>query len=335
MRTTRTSRWRPMRLVLAAVTAALASSGPAVAAEKIVFGLDWQILGRHAGYILAHERGFYRDEGLDVEIQRGYGSADAVKRVGAGTVTLSFGDAGALVIARAEGIKVKAVAMVYGRAPHALWIRKDAGIQKPVDLEGKTIGGSAGSAVRVLFPAFAKLAGVDASKVKWLTLDAASLYPTLFSKRIDAMVDFVPGWPTVSKRAAEAKVELTRMMYVDHGFTVYSNGVLARADMIRDKPEVLRKFVAATLRGLDTAFKSPAEAAQILKSRYPELDEDTARAEVEIVRDLAWTEEAKKNGLGFMAAEKMKTTRDIMTEAYALKVTVAVDDLYTNAFLPK
>ncbi|MBI4635095.1 MAG: ABC transporter substrate-binding protein [Candidatus Rokubacteria bacterium] len=330
-----TNGWRRIALAVIGMAAALGLAGPAAAAEKVVFGLDWQVLGRHAGYMLALERGFYKDEGLDVEIQRGYGSADAVKRVGAGTVTFSFGDAGSLVIARTESIKVKLVAMVYGRAPHALWIRKDAGVQKPTDLEGKTIGGSAGSAVRLLFPAFAKLAGVDASKVKWLTLDAASLYPTLFSKRIDAMVDFVPGWPTVSKRAAEAKVELERMMYVDYGFTVYSNGILAREETIRDKPETVRKFVAATLKGLDLAFKSPAEAAQALKRRYPEVDEETARAEVEIVRELAWTDEAKKNGLGFMSADKMKTTRDIMTETYNLKLAVPVDDLYTNAFLPK
>ena len=305
------------------------------ASEKVVFGLDWQVLGRHAGYIVAHERGLYREEGLDVDVQRGYGSADAVKRVAAGTVTFSFGDTGSLVIARAEGIKAKVVAMVYGKAPYALWLRKDAGVSKPADLEGKTLGGSAGSAVRVLFPAFAKMAGVDASKVKWQTLDAASLYPTLFSKRIDGMVDFAPGWPTVSKRAAEAKVELQQMFYVDSGFTIYSNGLVAREETIKDKPDLVRRFVRATLKGLDAAFKDPTDAAKILKRRYPELDEETVRGEIEIVRDLAWTEEARANGLGFMSAEKIKLTRDIITDAYGLKVAVPVEDLYSNAFVGK
>jgi NitT/TauT family transport system substrate-binding protein len=305
------------------------------ASEKVIFGLDWQVLGRHAGYIVAHERGFYRDEGLDVDVQRGYGSADAVKRVAAGTVTFSFGDTGSLVIARAEGIKAKVVAMVYGKAPYALWLRKDAGVSKPADLEGKTLGGSAGSAVRVLFPAFAKMAGIDAAKVKWQTLDAASLYPTLFSKRIDGMVDFAPGWPTVSKRAAEAKVDLQQMFYVDHGFTIYSNGVVAREETIREKPDLVRRFVRATLKGLDTAFKDPAAAATILKRRYPELDEQTVQGEIEIVRSLAWTEEARANGLGFMSADKVKLTRDIITEAYGLKVAVPVEDIYSNAFVGK
>jgi NitT/TauT family transport system substrate-binding protein len=326
-----------MRMLIVVLAAALTAcvAGDATAADKIVFGLDWQVLGRHAGYVLAHEKGFYREEGLDVEVQRGYGSADAVKRVAAKTVTFSFGDTGSLVIARAEGIKVKVVGMVYGKAPYALWIRKDANVSTPKDLEGKTLGGSAGSAVRVLFPAFAKMAGVDASKVKWQTLDAASLYPTLFSKRIDGMVDFTPGWPTVSKRAAEAKVELQKMFYYDYGFTIYSNGLLAREETIKENPDMVRRFVRATMKGLDAAFKNPAEAAQILKRRYPELDEETVRGEIEIVRDLAWTDEAKPNGLGYMSADKMKLTRDIMSEAYSLKVEVPVDDLYTNAFVGK
>jgi NitT/TauT family transport system substrate-binding protein len=326
---------KPLRI--AAVVMALAGglALDASAADKVTFGLDWQVLGRHAGYVVAHEKGFYKDEGLDVDVQRGYGSADAVKRVAAGTVTFSVGDTGSLVIARTEGIKAKVVSMVYGKAPYALWLRKDAGVSKPADLEGKTLGGSAGSAVRVLFPAFAKMAGFDASKVKWQTLDAASLYPTLFSKRIDGMVDFTPGWPTTAKRAAEAKVELQKMFYVDSGFAIYSNGLLAREDMIKDKPDLVRRFVRATMKGLDTAFKNPADAAKILKKRYPELDEETVRGEIEIVRDLAWTEEAKANGLGFMAADKMKLTRDVIVEAYGLKADVPVDDLYTNMFVSK
>lgn len=326
---------RAIRIAALAIILAGGLAADVLAADKVVFGLDWQVLGRHAGYVVAHEKGFYKDEGLDVDVQRGYGSADAVKRVAAGTVTFSFGDTGSLVIARAEGIKAKVVGMVYGKAPYALWLRKDAGVSKPADLEGKTLGGSAGSAVRVLFPAFAKMAGIDASKVKWQTLDAASLYPTLFSKRIDGMVDFAPGWPTTAKRAAEAKVEMEKMFYADYGLTIYSNGLLAREETIKEKPDLVRRFVRATMKGLDTAFKNPAEAAKILKKRYPELDEDTARGEIEIVRELAWTAEAKANGLGAMAADKMKLTRDIIVEAYGIKADVAVDDLYTNQFVSK
>lgn len=305
------------------------------AAEKIVYGLDWQVFGRHTGNFVALDKGFYKDEGLDVEIVRGYGSADAVKRVAAGNLTFSFGDTGSLVMARAEGIKVKAVAMIYGKAPYVLWFLKDANIKKPEDLYGKTIGTSAGSATGALFPAFAKMAKIDASKVKWQTVDATALYSMLFSKKIDAMVDFIPGKPTIEKRAKEAGLAIDGMLYADYGFNIYSNALLATEETISKKPDLVRKFVKATLMGWDNTFKNAEGGAAILKKYQPVLDEEAIRGEIDVVKNLAWTDEAKANGLGYMSAEKMKLTRDVITEMYKLSVTVPSEDLYTNQFLQK
>jgi NitT/TauT family transport system substrate-binding protein len=317
------------------VAMALLGAGGVEGAEKMTLGVDWQIFGRHAGFVVAQEKGFYKAEGLDLDVIRGYGAADAVKRIAAGTITLGMGDTGALVISRSQGIKVKAVGMIYGKAPYVLWIRKDVGVRTPRDLEGKTIGSAAGSVVRLLFPAFAKMAGVDASKVSWSTIDAPSHYPMLFSKRVDAVIDYIVGLPTVTKRGKEAGVEIQPMLYADYGLNIYSNALMVREDMLRDRPDVIRKVLKATAQGFDFAISNPAEAARIVKARHPELDEETAAAEITIVKDLVWTPEAKQNGFGYMDAEKMRVTRDVITQAYELKVTVPHEELYTNALLPR
>jgi NitT/TauT family transport system substrate-binding protein len=305
------------------------------AQEKMTLGVDWQIFGRHAGFVVAQEKGYYKAEGLDVDVIRGYGAADAVKRIAAGTITFGTGDTGALVISRAQGIKVKAVGMVYGKAPYVLWIRKDAGVKTPKDLEGKTIGSAAGSVVRLLFPAFAKLAGVDASRVNWATIDAPSHFPMLFSKRVDAVIDYIVGLPTVTKRGKEAGVEIQPMLYADYGLNIYSNAVMVREEMLAEKPDVIRKMLRATYRGFEDALRNPAEAAKIVKRRHPELDEETAAGEIGIVKDLVWTPEAKQHGIGYMDPEKMRVTRDVITQAYELKVTVPHEELFTNALLPR
>jgi NitT/TauT family transport system substrate-binding protein len=328
-----TERGRLLALCAAVILSVIAAGE--AAAEKMTLGVDWQIFGRHAGFVVAQDKGFYKAEGLDVEVIRGYGAADAVKRIAAGTITAGTGDTGALVISRSQGIKVKAVGMVYGKAPYVLWIRKDAGVKTPKDLEGKTIGSAAGSVVRLLFPAFAKMAGVDAAKVNWATIDAPSHFPMLFSKRVDAVIDYIVGLPTVTKRGKEAGVEIQPMLYADYGLNIYSNALMVREDMLQEKPDVVRKLVKATYRGFDFALKNPAEAAKIVKARQPELDEETAAAEIAILRDLVLTPEARQHGMGYMDAEKMRITRDIITQAYELKVTVPHEDLYTNAFLPK
>jgi NitT/TauT family transport system substrate-binding protein len=318
-----------------AVVAALGRPPGAAAADKITLGVDWQIFGRHAGFVVAQDKGFYKAEGLDVEVIRGYGAADAVKRIAAGTITIGTGDTGALVISRSQGIKVKAVGMVYGKAPYVLWIRKDVGVKVPKDLEGKTIGSAAGSVVRLLFPAFAKLAGVDASKVNWATIDAPSHFPMLFSKKVDAVIDYIVGLPTVTKRGKEAGVEIQAMLYADYGLNIYSNALMVREDMLQEKPDVIRKILKASYQGYDFAVKNPAEAAAIVKRRQPELDEEPIQAEIVIVKDLVWTPEALKHGAGYMDDAKMRTTRDIITQAYELKAIVPHEELYTNALLSK
>jgi NitT/TauT family transport system substrate-binding protein len=310
-------------------------TGHAEAADKISFGMDWQVFGRHAGFVVAQEKGFFKAEGLDVEVVRGYGANDAIKRIAAGTIGIGMGDTGSLVIARSQGIKVKAVGMVYGKAPYVLWIRKDAGVRTPKDLEGKTIGSAAGSVVRQLFPAFAKLAGVDAAKVNWATIDAPSHLPMLLSKRVDAVIDYYIGLPTLSKKAKEAGVEIQPMLYADYGLNIYSNAIMVKEELVKEQPDLVRKLLKAAYQGIDWATKNPDEAAKIVKARHPELDADTAAAEIRIVNDLVWTPEAKQHGIGYMDAEKMRVTRDVITQTYDLKVAVPPDELYTNTLLPR
>lgn len=305
------------------------------AADKVVLGLDWQVLGRHAGFFVAKEKGFYAREGIDVHIERGYGAADAVKRLAAGQTQFAFGDAGSVVLARAQGIEAKAVAMVYARAPFVLWTRADAGIRNPKDLEGKSIGSPAGASVRLLFPAFAKVTKVDASKVNWVTVDVTGLYPLLLSGKVNAIVDFELGWPTISKRAAEAGVKIRPFKFADYGFEMYSNAILATDAMIRDNGDLVRRFVKASLAGYQAAFADPKGAAEIVAKTVPQLDVPSAAQEVRIVETLARSPEASKQGFGYISPAKMTRTRDIVAETYDVKKAIPVDDLFTNKFLAK
>jgi NitT/TauT family transport system substrate-binding protein len=324
---------RGRRFLLTAALMLVAAS-PALAQDRVVFGLDFAVAGRHAGYFVARDKGFYKAEGLDVEIQRGYGSTDAVTKVGSGATMFSFGDVGSLVIARSQGVKVTCVAMVYGNAPYVLYMRKESKIDQPRDLEGKVIGSPVGAATRVLFPAFAKSAKIDANKVKWLNIDIGARLPMLLAKKIDVTISFLPEWPTMATKAKESGIELTRMVFSDYGVNIYSNGLLVRDETIKTNPDLVRRFVRATLKGLDYAFQNPADAAAILVAKYPELDVKTASAEIAIVKELANTKEAQSRGLGFMDAETMRVTRDVVAEAFEIKQAGPHEELFTNAFLP-
>ena len=329
------TRYHVLRFVLAlALAISVPIASRAWGAEKVVFGTDWQLLGQHIPYFVALDKGFYKERGLDVEILRGYGSADAVKRVAAKTVNFSFGDMGALVIARTKGIKVKMVAVVYGRPPYTVLTRAGLGIKSAKDLEGKTMGATAGSSTRKMFPVFAKLAGIDNSKVKWTTASSNVLWNLFMAKQVDGLPTFIVNKPKLSKTAEKSGIKINSLMYSDYGLSIYSNGILAREETIAQKPDLVRNFVHATVKGLDYSFKHPDESAAIFVRYRKEIkDAEVAKRQLLEVKNLALTPEAKQNGIGYMGREIVKKTRDIVSDVFKLKQEVALDDLYTNAFL--
>ena len=106
----------------------------------ITFTTDFGFNGRHSYFFVALDKGFYKAEGLNVNIIRGQGSIDAVKKVATGAAQIGFADAGAVILARAnDSIPVKLVAIIYAKPPHAVFALADSGIKTPKDLEGRTV----------------------------------------------------------------------------------------------------------------------------------------------------------------------------------------------------
>jgi NitT/TauT family transport system substrate-binding protein len=329
----RTRRSGPAALLALAFLAC--GAAPAAAAmPRITFSTDFGFNGRHAYYYVAQEKGFYRDAGFDVEIIRGSGSADAIRTVAAGRAQLGFADAGTLVISRTnQGLPAKLVAMVYTKPPHAIFCQEDAGIRTAKDLEGKTIADTAGSANPAMFPALARAAGVDKDKVKWIVADGAALPAMLVSRQVDCVAQYSVGQALLERRVAPKK--LTRILYADAGLDFYSNGIIVGDAYLKESPDIVRKFVAATVRGMETAFADPAEAGRILNKVHPQVEPTIGQAETEAVRELAVTPQTRQRGLGFIDPKKMEQTRDVVAESFNLSKRIPVEDLFAPGFAGK
>lgn len=320
--------------ILLAILAMATWAGPAVAGEKIPvrFSLDWIVGGRHAGWFTALEKGFYDEAGLKVTWSRGFGAEDGMRRLMSGESDINFNDIPSVVLARSkQGAKIKAVAVIYAKHPSVIFTLKKAGIKSPKDLEGKTIVDSAGSTQVVLFPAFAKAAGIDANKVKWLLVPPDSKNQMLLSEKAQGMGIYIMQRPLLEKATA-AMGGVDQISYGDH-LALYGNGILVAEDFLNKSPEAVKKFVKASIKGFLYAFEHPDEAAGYVLKNQPILDREVTKAEGLIVRDVAWSAEAKKHGLGYMDEARMRTTRDLMFQLYDLKNPVALEDLYTNKFL--
>jgi NitT/TauT family transport system substrate-binding protein len=327
------ARWIICVVVAAlAVSMVVAGAGRAAADDDVTFALNWLPVGEAAGWYTALEKGFFREEKVNVSIVRGLGSPDTARRVAAGRAHFGVADTGSVIVLRInEAVKVRTVAMFFGRAPHGVFFKKSAGISSPKALEGKTIGCPANSANRIMFPAFANKAGVEASKIVWRVTDPGVVVPALAAGRVEAICNFDTERPVME---AQVKEGLEALLFRDHGLDFYANGIIVREELVQKNPDLVRRFTRAAVRGLDYAMKHPDEAVGHLLKHAPENVRDIAARSWQITTDLIQTDEAKKNGTGYMLPAKMKTTYDVVTSAFELDA--GKDDyrnLFTNEFL--
>jgi NitT/TauT family transport system substrate-binding protein len=124
----------------------------AVGADKFRFIFNWIPYGLHTGFYAAQEQGYYKAAGIDITLDRGYGSSDTAKKVAAGVANSGLSDFPAVIRGRAAGLKIKALGILLDRSVNVVYARNDRGIQKPADLIGKTIGAPKVSALRSTFP---------------------------------------------------------------------------------------------------------------------------------------------------------------------------------------
>ena len=309
-----------------AVLAAFPSPGSAADVNMIT---DFGYNGRHSYFYVALEKGYYKDEGLNVTILRGQGSGDAIKKVAAGAATFGFADSGSLVLARGnDGVPVKLVSIVYVQPPQALFVLESSDIKTPKDLEGKTLAETAAGAIRLLFPAYAKAAGIDESKVKWVAAESSALPSILASKRADAIGQFTVGAPLLA--AATAPEGVRALAYKDVGLSYYGNGIIAAEKTITEDPKLVRAFVRATIKGMKEAFARPEEAATIMNKHQKQLSVKVIEGETRLVEQLATI---KGYPMGKIDPARIDETVKVIDTYFKLNKPVKPADLFADGFV--
>jgi NitT/TauT family transport system substrate-binding protein len=317
------------RLVVLMVLAAAIIHPSSAGAIEINFTTDFGFYGRHAYFYVALDKGYYKAEGLDVNIVRGQGSIDAVKKVASGAASIGFADAGALVLARAnDNIPVKLFAIIYKKPPHALFALADSGIRQPKDLEGKTLADTPFSAIPIIFNQYAAVTGIDRSKVKWVSVDGSTMPALLATGRADVVGQFTVGEPLLASVAAPKKV--VRLAFKDAGLDYYGNGLVATEQTISENPALLKAFARATLKGLRDAFANPTEAGIILNQYQKMVSPKDGAAETELVKELAIVPGQE---LGVIDPNGIQRTIDTFGKAYPLKTKVTPNDMFVPGFV--
>ncbi|HEU4423055.1 MAG TPA: ABC transporter substrate-binding protein [Pilimelia sp.] len=251
--------------------------------DKVTYLTGFGTFGREAYGWVAKDKGFFAEAGLDVTVKPGSGTGDNLKQIASGQAQFAPVDfTGALL--QFGGGKAKdftAVAAIHQRTLTAIISLEGNNISSPKDLEGKTVADAPGSVVQMLFPTYAKLAGVDATKVKWVSAPPPQLPATLAAGTVQAIGQFVVGKPTIEAAAKPKKAVV--LPYSDHLGDLYGNSLVTASKLAQDNPDLVKRFTTALLKGLQYAIDNPKEAAEILVKNQPTQKVEPATKELELM----------------------------------------------------
>lgn len=325
------------RFALLTLCAALLPA--AVSAQtKIKMVLNWKYEGAQSWFFLAQDKGYFKEEGLDVEFDQGEGSAASIPKVASGAYQAGFGDLNALIdlASKRPGDAPVAVYMIYNTPPFALVVKQDSPIKTPKDLEGKTIGGPANDAALKLFPAFAKIAKIDASKVTVTNMAPNLREQMLWRGQIDAAFGYVTT-VTFSAKAMglDPAKDLRFIRYGDFGMDLYSNAVFFSKSFVTDNPKAVQGFVKALNRAVKEVAANPDAGVDFAIKREPLLKRDVEKEKLlaTIRNDMSHPEIARI-GFGDVDDERLKKAIGIVVEANQLPRTPTPNEVFNRSFLP-
>ena len=323
-------------VMLGAVVIASAAHGqPSTAPRQdVTLRLDWIPTWYHSVFYTALNRGFYSDAGLNVTIGQGKGSATTAQVVGSGSETFGLMDMSTMMLAIGSGAPLKAIGGLIQRSPEGVIFVSSTNIKTPKDLEGKRWGYTAGSSGETIFTLFAAKTGVDDSKLVRITVDAGAKLTFLLAGR----VDFITDWGvSVNPLIAAQGKNPGNLLYSDYGVHFNASSLATTTTMLASKPEVVRGFVAATVKGIEEAMKNPAMAVDALIANQPTVagNRELMIGQMKHLGDFLHSDRTKGKPTLWLSPEDVASTLEVAKRLRKTAENLQVNDLFTNDFLPK
>src|ERR1051325_3994574 len=327
-----------VRTGLALAAASALSATAAFAQTPVKFSLDFKFEGPAAPFVVAIDKGYFKAEGLDVTIDPAGGSLEPINRVASGTYDMGFGDINSLIKFRDAnpGTPIKAVFMVYNKPPFAVVGRKSRGVSVPKDLEGKKLGAPPADGAYAQWPIFVQANGIAASKVTIVSVGFPVREPMLAGGEVDAITGFsFSSYINLKDRGVPAN-DITVLLMADYGVNLYGNAIMVNPKFATEKPEAVKAFLRAFVKGLNETLKNPTSSVESVLKRN-----DVAKKEVELERlqialkENILTPEVKQNGLGGIDEARLDKSIDQIALTYQFKNGKPKgSDIFDASFLP-
>jgi NitT/TauT family transport system substrate-binding protein len=317
---------------------ALLSQVATAAATDIKFTLDWKFEGPAAGFFLAIDKGYFEAEGLNVTIDTGNGSVEAIPRVATGTYQMGFGDINSLIkfLETDPTQKVKAVMMVYERPTFAVVGRKSLGITgEPKSLEGKKLGAPPPDGAFAQWPAFKQVAGIDDSKITIESIGFPVREPMLARGEVDAVFGFAFSVILNLKAQGVADDDIATILMAEHGLNLYGNSILVNGDFAAQNPDAVKGVLKALAKGFADAVADPAAGVAAVLKRNETLNPDIELERLTMANDMnIKTPYVVENGFGGVDMARLAASIETLKVSMGIPGAIKAEDVFDASFLP-
>jgi NitT/TauT family transport system substrate-binding protein len=322
-------------------SAGASAAEPSQAAEPVSvrFRLAWTIGGEDAPWVMGIEKGFFADEGLDVEFQEGSGSGESVQLAGAGTVDIANADTPPVMLGIEQGVPVK---MVFNQTPTSgfilQWVKgRTPDLVSPADLEGLTIVVHQGSGEAAMLPFLLESNGLSEEDVTIVQAPPPTgAYVALVQEQADVRLGL---WTSITEiEELDPSLAFDHLLLNDFGIDMQAHGLIVNLDFLAENPEAVAAFVRAAQRSWQYVLESEeheAEALAITEELYPEAVSGDALA-----IQLRGTLENLRSGantnmpVGWMDQTNWEETQELVQVLFPEESEpLPIDEYYTNEFI--
>src|SRR6266480_4851524 len=323
-----------MRLVLAGL-AAVFLAGPAAAADKIVLMLNWYVYGEHAPFYYGKEKGIYAAEGIDLEIQEGRGSGVTTQAVAAKSANFGYVDVPTMMRAAVKGAPVQAVGVALQTTAMSAMGLTEKNIRTPADIRGKTVAVTPGDSMSQIWPLFLKKINLKEGDFKTVSGDAQTKLYAVINNQADLLL----GYPMdqAIKLLDATQKQVYPIMFAEYGVNMVSSGIIVQKNVLKNKPDLVKRFMRAATRSLEEAAKNPDAAVDaMLKAQPKSGTKATALVGMKNTAALYKGPDNPNDRPFKVGAKNMTETMALLVEYGGLDKASAgkAEDYYTNDYLP-
>ena len=314
-----------------AISLPLMFGAQAQAQDNVSLRLNWYLGGLHVPFYFGVDKGFYKQEGINLTINEGRGSANTVQVVGAGTDTFGLSDSSSIINLISKGGEIKSVMNILSSTGFSVVSAASAGIRTPKDIEGKTLAVSPGDPIRGLLEAVAAHNKVDISKVKFVQVDPAAKVVTVLEKRADGLLGGADDQFFLLKYRG---VEPHALRFADHGANIVGMAIFTGNNTIKANPDLVRRFVRATKRAWEEAKKNPDAAVDVAMKVKPDINRQSTKDQMLVDFELIDSINVKGQ-IGFGHEKDWAQTIELLKKYRGLETQQNWTAFHTNEFLPK